>query len=95
MNRYENIKKTTDQLGMKAVKFPKIYETSADIIIVSRDGDRLDLLANYYYGDSALYWVIAVANNLGKGTLEISPGTYIRIPNNIESIIQQYENLNS
>ena len=94
MNRYESIKKSA--FGVyKTVKFPKIYESTEDIIILSRDGDRLDLLAQNYYEDSSLYWIIAIANNLGNGTLEIFPGTYIRIPNDISSIIQQYNNLNS
>ena len=94
MNRYESIKKSADG-GHRTIKFPKIYESTEDIIILSRGGDRLDLLAQNYYEDSSLYWIIAIANNLGKGTLEIPKGTYIRIPNDISSIIQQYNNLNS
>jgi nucleoid-associated protein YgaU len=37
-------------------------------------------LAYQYYEDQSLWWVIAKANNLGKGTWYITPGTLIRIP---------------
>jgi nucleoid-associated protein YgaU len=51
-----------------------------DVQIISQQGDRLDLLALEYYSDETLWYVIARANGLGKGTLLIPPGTVIRIP---------------
>ncbi len=93
MNRYKDIKKINNAL--KTVRFPSIPVSSDDTVIVSRDSDRLDIIANTFYYDASLYWIIAIANNLGKGTLEIPPGTVIRIPSNIGNIIQQYNLLNS
>jgi len=70
---------------------PKYYRSSIissyapdsrDTYFYSREGDRLDLLANEFYNDVTLWWVIASANNLGKGTLSIPPGKLIRIPYN-------------
>ena len=36
-----------------------------------------------------------VANNIGKGTLSVPTGIQIRIPADSESIIEQYNELNS
>ena len=60
---------------------------------MARKGDRLDLLANSYYEDPTLWWVIAQANHLGKGTLSISEPQRIRIPTELESILKSFEDL--
>lgn len=56
------------------------FNTSDDTQIVSQEGDRLDLLAAEYYGDESLWFTIARANGLGKGSMMIPPGRIIRIP---------------
>jgi len=53
-----------------------------DIYIRVTTPERLDKLAYNFYGDAALWWIIATANNLGKGTLIIPSNTRIRIPSN-------------
>ncbi len=53
-----------------------------DSYVVTQYGDRLDLLAHQYYKNRDYWWVIAAANNLGKGTLYIQEGAIIRIPIN-------------
>lgn len=93
MNKYQNIKRINGKL--KTVKFPKITPSEKDIVILSKDSDRLDLLAQSYYSDQTLYWIIAIANNLGKGSVEIQPGTIIRIPTNYMEILRNYNNINS
>jgi len=59
-----------------------IYETvderDSDIRILSTEGDRCDLLAHRFYGDSSLWWFIARVNNLK--TMNIPAGTSLRIP---------------
>lgn len=55
-------------------------DTKGDSIIISVPGDRLDLLAKQYYGDETFWHVIAISNNLGRGTLNIPAGMIIRIP---------------
>jgi hypothetical protein len=42
-----------------------------------------------------LWWIIARANNIGKGDLTVPIGTQIRIPSDYISIIDTYKNLNS
>jgi nucleoid-associated protein YgaU len=56
------------------------FKTSEDTKILSQEGDRLDLLAKEFYGDESLWFVIAKANDLGKGSLNVPAGKVIRIP---------------
>jgi len=60
---------------------PKTYAKTSDIdiYIISKESDRLDLLAHKYYNDVTKWIYIAEANNI-FGTLYIEPGTQIRIP---------------
>jgi hypothetical protein len=52
-------------------------------------------MAYTYYRDSELWWVISVANNnVTKGLLFPVPGTQLRIPQNINSILNQYNKFN-
>jgi nucleoid-associated protein YgaU len=53
--------------------------------------ERLDKLALDFYNDGSLWWVIAAANGLGKGTLVVQPNTRLRIPSEtgVQDRIQQ------
>lgn len=42
--------------------------------------DRIDLLANKFYGDPVLWWVIALANDLELVPTSLSEGMVIRVP---------------
>ena len=64
----------------ETIYYPEIEISDDDIYIISKRLDRLDILAYEHYNDQTLWFVIAEANNLGKGTLIIPPGTRIRIP---------------
>lgn len=72
--------------------YPKFDAQATDIYIISRGGDRLDNLAYEYYEDTTKWWVIAAANNLGKGTFTVPPGKQIRIPYPINNLINQLQN---
>jgi nucleoid-associated protein YgaU len=52
-------------------------------------------LAYAYYKDPTLWWIIAEANNIGKGDLLVPVGKQIRIPTEITSIIEEYSALNN
>ena len=84
MSRYDNTKMI--EIDGKKVKKTTIYEnipkTNDDIYVMTQYGDRLDLLANQFYGDSSLWWFIAKANNMKFNTVEI--GTTLRIPSSVE-----------
>jgi len=97
MNRYENIAILKTEKGKrykKTIEYPIIEKNENDIYIVGMQGDRLDNLANKYYKDSRLWWIIARANNLGKGDISVPIGIQIRIPYNYLNIIDEYRKLN-
>jgi len=65
--RYENIG-TYKGNGGKVIylptKYPSLVPSNNDYYIITRDQDRLDLLAYDFYGDATLWWVVAMANDL-------------------------------
>ena len=86
MDRYKATKRHTDKVAYKTTMLPIISEQETDLYIISRDGDRLELLANEFYYDPGLWWIIAEANNIGKGTTVVEPGIQLRIPNPVSDI---------
>ena len=62
--------------------YQSVPERNDDIFVISTEGDRLDLLAQQFYGDQSLWWFIANSNNIS--TMNVPAGTSLRIPNNIE-----------
>jgi hypothetical protein len=75
--------------------YPEIEPSINDIYVITTMSDRLDVLANDFYGDSTLYWVIAMANNLPGDSLVPEPGTQIRIPSNIQSVLNKFTSVNT
>jgi len=101
MRRYSKIKIETNSKvkeGVqfyKNVKYPEIPLSVSDIYVITQTGDRYDLLANQYYGDKTLWWIIAIANpSIVYGTLTIPSGVQIRIPVNISDVLNSYNKLN-
>jgi hypothetical protein len=68
---------------------PAIPVSTNDIYIQTTSIERLDKLASTFYGDSSLWWIIATANALGKGTIVVPMDSKLRIPakSNIQQII--------
>ena len=95
MNRYLNIpiiKSLSGKQMYATSRYPEIPLSANDIYVYTSQGDRYDLLALNYYGDSSLWWVIAVANpNISLGTLVIPEGVQIRIPSNAVNIINEFK----
>ena len=58
-----------------------------DRFIYPVDGDRFDTLAQRFYGDSNLWWIIAKANNINDGSIGLDPEKKIRIPIEIQPIL--------
>jgi|TARA_R110000796_G_scaffold1202_3_gene4752 nucleoid-associated protein YgaU len=83
MGRYTTTNIIKDDAGKRrraTTIFPTIPATANDTFIVTTTADRLDKLANTFYGDVTLWWVIAAANGLGKGTMIVPADTKLRIP---------------
>ena len=73
--------------------YPNIDRHISDIYIEALGGDRLDSLAWQYYGDTTMWWIIAKANNVGKGGLTLESGLQIRIPKRLDKIISDYKKI--
>ena len=102
MSRYTNIPQTRNRDVKNGVRYytnvfyPEIPLSENDIYVITTDGDRLDLLANEYYGEVSLYWIISTANdNLAQNSLHLPIGTQLRIPQDVTCIINSYEQLNN
>lgn len=99
MNRYDNptiLKDSNNRPYYKGRFYPNIPVSGYDMYVVTTIGDRLDSLANSYYRDPTLWWIISVANNnITKGMLNPVPGTQLRIPMNIGDILAQYNDFNN
>lgn len=107
MNRYQNIPKTKIQgnLVYKTSRYPEVPLSSNDIYIYTTQGDRFDTLANQFYNDSSLWWIISIANtntagtslpsNLPQNSLVIPEGIQIRIPADYASVIREFNLINA
>lgn len=98
MRRYANIPVKTRFDGKRVYKttiYPIVLPSDTDIQVVSNEGDYLDTLSYKYYGDPTLYWIIASVNKIGKGRLSVQPGLTLRIPINVNDIIDEFNRLNA
>jgi len=89
-SRYDknSIKKLADGRRVYSSKIYKsIPKSDRDIYIVTQSGDRLDTIANQFYGDSSLWWIIATANNIHDGVIAVPDGTTLRVPENYREIM--------
>jgi hypothetical protein len=99
MNRYQNIPVIQNSQGVSYYrdnKYPEIPLSVNDIYVVASDGDRFDMIANQYYSDPSLWWIISAANpDLPQNSLYIPLETQIRIPYNPANVIASYNKLNT
>ena len=101
MNRYNNINitKTPEDPRLRYVvtKYPIIPLGPLDVYVFTTQGDRYDIIAQNYYSDSTLWWIINRANpNQDANSIFPTVGAQIRIPafDRVGTIIAQYEALN-
>ena len=52
---------------------------------------RLDVLAFEAYGDASLWWIIAAASGIGW-SLQLSAGTYARVPTDLNAVYEVMSN---
>ena len=52
---------------------------------ITKEGERLDIIAGRYYGDGTLWWVIAGCSGIGWG-LQVPAGIYLKVPTDIGQI---------
>ena len=106
MSRYNSISITNNEnpnvanIGARYYvtnSYPEIPLKANDVYAITEFGDRLDILANLFYGDSSLYWVIASANpdSVPNDSLSLKGGIQLRIPADINSVLNNYSIVNS
>lgn len=98
MNRYQPIPiiKIDKKQVYQNTRYPEVPLLDNDIYVYTTRGDRFDILANQYYNDSSLWWVISIANTtLDQSSLVIPEGIQIRIPGNYASVLESYKKLNN
>lgn len=73
---------------------PDIPRRPEDIIITTESGQRLDRLASEFYDDPTLWWVIASANEIGRGDWTVPAGIQLRIPQNLSKVSNEITSIN-
>jgi|TARA_R100000234_G_C4969745_1_gene165633 hypothetical protein len=95
-NRYNTSKILRDENGtryLNRVEYPSIPIRDNDVFIRGVFGETFMNIANRFYQDKDLWWIIARANNQGDSIYTV-PGKEYRIPQNITLILQELEQLN-
>ena len=96
--RYTNSKIKRDKDGKRYYKptiVPNVPIKDSDIFVYPVFGDRFDTMAYRYYGDSNLWWIIAKANELSRGQLSPNPEVKLRVPTEIDDILEAVNTSNS
>ena len=93
---YISRKRSNNKKYYLNLKSPKIPLSIDDLYITTTVGDRLDTLSNEFLGDVDLWWIITTANPdiIRRDSFNLKPGIEIRIPNNIQGILEAFEALN-
>lgn len=97
-SRYKTIPILRDESGTRYyqnVIYPRVAETEDDVYLIATVGDRYDKLAQTYYQDASLWWVIASANDFTSASLIPTPGTQLRIPADKNKAIELFEQVNT
>ena len=97
--RVENIRvkiNSDNRKYYKPIKYPEIPFSINDIYVITSDRDRLDLLADQFYRNTDYWWVIANANPdiIRRDSFLLKPGLEIRIPQDIQSILEEFKKSN-
>jgi phage tail protein X len=98
MGRYSKIPKRRNISGTEfysTTKYPEVAVSDNDLYVITEQGDRYDLLADQYYGDSTLWWAISSANNGSQqNSYYVPQGVQLRIPANIQGLVNNFESVN-
>lgn len=102
MNRYRDIpvlRNKNINNGSRyyaTTRYPEIPLSPNDIYIITTEGDSLDALAQQFYQDKSLWWILSVANiNLSQNSLFIPVGSQLRVPTDLQNILSAYDKINN
>ena len=98
-SRYDPLSVTKNsQMGSRYYTnnvYPDIPYSENDTYLISTYGDRLDLYALDFYNDDRLWVFIASANSLLGDSIYPPVGIQIRIPANIQGVLNNYKYVNA
>ncbi len=93
--RYKTTPIRTDKNGTRHYS-PTLVSSipikDSDIFIFAKEGERFDMLAQKYYNDSNLWWIIAKANDMSNGKIGVATDKKLRIPLEIDDILDSLYN---
>ncbi len=95
-NRYNKSKILNDENGIEylnRIEYPPIPIRDSDVLIRGVFGQTFMNVANEYYGDKDLWWIIARANNQSE-SIYMTPGKEYRVPQSVNFILQEFNLLN-
>ena len=79
----------------KGKVYPNIPLSESDVYVITTIGDRLDSLAYSYYNDVNYWWIISAANNnVTNGSMFPAPGTQLRIPTDLNNVLNLFNQFN-
>ncbi len=98
-NSFSLYEKTLEKRDVKFINQYTTPEIAKDILLKSKDfiysyhiwahGDRLYKLADSYYGDSKLWWVIGLINQKPTES-HFAVGDLVLIPRPLEKVLEAY-----
>jgi len=96
-HRYKNIEQIANEDGIRYrtnTIYPDIPLSEDDTYIITTGGDRYDTLANQFYGDPKLWWIIASANVSKTDGLICQPGVQLRVPADSSQVLRLFNEVN-
>ena len=98
-SRYQNIPairlNLTGSTYYQTNVYPEVKPLNSYYYVITTVNDRLDLIAQDFYQDSSLWWVIASANALPGDSIYPPIGIQLRIPSSLPTILNNYNSVNN
>lgn len=95
--RYRDIRETISEDGIRYkinTIYPDIPLSEQDYYLITSTGERYDTLAQVFYNDYSLWWIIAAVNNSERASLNVEPGVQIRIPKDKLKVLELFNQEN-
>ena len=98
MSRYRTTKILKDRVTKNKIfattEYPIIVRKDSDITYYVRFDDTYMSLAQRFYSDQTLWWIIARANNNFVGNIKMEVGERLIIPTEIGEILKLHTKMN-
>ena len=97
-SRYNNFSKVRSNNAdyYRLETFPSIsaqdLEGIPHSIVMWKETDRMDAMAESFFGDPRYWWIICLMNNLvNPFSYNLLPGTLIKIPNEVSTVVDMIQ----